>query len=159
MKKLFLLALPLLAMAFGSCSKDDDNKGKEIDPGNYSEAIIGTWVITQDTDAYSYGGDAQTETEYYPLSDGSSYSYTFHSDGTYDYHEVDSYGGNNFSDNYTVSGNQLIFTGDTSDSNYTETIQTLTSDQLVLVYEWIGTGESAGDYERDTETFRRVEGN
>lgn len=131
--KLTLLVMVTTCLTF-SCKSDDDGGSS----GNLADLILGTWKWT----AASENGVEDTLTEC-DLMDtvtftSTAYSGIEHDPGTAPCTEYD------FNGTYSISGNTIIWDGDSED---TDEIETLNSTTLVLKY----VGENNTVY-RDTYT-------
>lgn len=123
MKKIFTLALAAFAVAFCSCSKDD----------NYSSHdILGKWETVKVVE--TYGPEKDVDDEF-----GEDYGYReifeFFEDGTGSITEMEYYSGSWHNDteyfDYSIKGNTVYIS--TYYSDYTEfKIQKLTSSELVV---------------------------
>ncbi len=152
MKKLFLfVAVMMAAVAFSSCSKDEDE----------SPSIIGTWQIThsEGKEVDNSGKLLDQWSEDYPVFDehenGFCWSYTFNNDGTC-VSKTYEIGISDEDDNpqyytYSISENKLIMTDQYGDQDIYE-IKKLSSDQLILFY------HNQNDYytTEGTETYKRI---
>ncbi len=149
MKKFSYLLMAAFAVmcVCSSCSKDED-EGGNID----SKSLIGTWRCVSEEGYEIYDGEKEEWKDVYNDPD-EYWGMTFNADGTgveFDYYDGDEYK-ENFT--WTLSGNKLTVRYAGVEGG-TAIVETLTSTQLVVVFEWASPDGKEKEYEK--ATFTRV---
>lgn len=146
MKKNYLftmVAMMMLAMtSLTGCDKDDDGIS-----GNAEDLIVGEWQSVR-YEAYEiYDGERVDEKGQYTLD-----CFTFYSDGSGRYTDLDSYG-SSYSFDWVIDGDELILDEGTMEEEC-YTIEKLNRSTLVISY---FEEDPREDYEYyESETFERV---
>ena len=150
MKKFSYLLMAAFAVmtVCSSCSKDEEDGGK-VD----SKSLVGTWRCVSEEGYEIYDGEKEEWKDTYN-NPNEYWGIIFNADGTgvtYDY-----YNGEEYEDNFTwkLSGNKLTIKHPEESDADVGTIESLTSKQLVTVYEWVSADGKEKEYEK--ATFTRV---
>lgn len=149
MKKFSYLLMAAFAVVTvcSSCSKDDDEGGK-VD----SKSLVGTWSCVSQEGYEIYDGEKDEWKDVY--GNDEYLEITFNADGTGrelygegDYEYTEKF-------NWTLSGNKLSVKYAGDDEIESVKVESLTSKQLVTVWEWVSSDGMEKEYEK--ATFTRV---